>query len=149
MRNRIRLKKGSTSWYDLVGSSWWGTGKYLGWVEGSHVEVRRPSSNLTNRMKWWKLISRNLIQAAETLKWPTKIIYPNVPATQRRAFERAYQDLLYLQAEYVLSPPLSRQRMVGSSTDRTEERDYIQEVMEIGPKAMDCIHYRLLLKGLN
>jgi hypothetical protein len=48
------------------------------------------------------LMGRNLITAAEAMKWPTKITYPSVPANQRRAFERAYQDLLYLQAEYVL-----------------------------------------------
>jgi hypothetical protein len=86
---------------------------------------------------WW-LMSRNLIQAAETLKWPLKIIYPNIPATQRRAFERGYQDLLYLQAEYVLSYlliplyPSSRLRVMGNSTNKIEERDYIQELMEIG-----------------
>jgi hypothetical protein len=54
---------------------------------------------LSPSLKSW-LMGRNLIIAAEAMKWPTKIIYPSVPANQRRAFERAYQDLLYLQAEY-------------------------------------------------
>jgi hypothetical protein len=100
-------------------------------------------------------MDRNLIQAAETLKWPLKIIYPNIPATQRRAFERGYQDLLYLQAEYVLSYlliplyPSSRLRVMGNSTNKIEGRDCIQELMEIGRKEMDCIHCRLLLRGLN
>jgi len=48
-----------------------------------------------------ELTSRNLVHAAEALKWPTKVDYPSIPPVQRRAFERAYQDLLYLQAEYV------------------------------------------------
>jgi hypothetical protein len=75
-----------------------------------------------SRRVHWGLMSRNLMQAAETLKWPLKIIYPNVPAAQRRAFERGYQDLLYLQAEYVLSYllisqyPSSRLRVMGNST---------------------------------
>jgi hypothetical protein len=70
-------------------------------------EVMSKYAHLSiNRMKCRELTSRNLIQAAETLKWPLKIIYPNIPAAQRRAFERGFQDLLYLQAEYVLFPHL-------------------------------------------
>lgn len=42
---------------------------------------------------------RNLLDALEGLRWPVKVDYPNVPVVQRRAFERAYLDLLYLQAE--------------------------------------------------
>jgi len=52
-----------------------------------------------------RLMIRNLINASEALKWPTKIYYPSVPPPQRRAFERAYQDLLYLQAESVYISP--------------------------------------------
>jgi hypothetical protein len=66
-------------------------------------EVMSKYAFLSQIVYEWGLMSRNLIQAAETLKWPLKIIYPNIPAAQRRAFERGYQDLLYLQAEYVLS----------------------------------------------
>jgi len=36
-----------------------------------------------------------------------------------------------------------------SSTEKPEERDYIQELMEIGQRGMDCIHCRLLLRGSN
>lgn len=96
------------------------------------------------------LIFRNLIQAAEALKWPTKIIYPNVPAAQRRAFERGYQDLLYLQAEYVLSSDsIISLRLCCSNADESEGKDSIQQLMEIGRKEMDYIPFRLLLRGLN
>ncbi|OCF54147.1 hypothetical protein L486_08343 [Kwoniella mangroviensis CBS 10435] len=45
------------------------------------------------------LMAENLLKACESLGWPKKIIYENVSAEARRAFETAYQDLLYLQAE--------------------------------------------------
>ncbi|WVQ70105.1 uncharacterized protein L199_008330 [Kwoniella botswanensis] len=45
------------------------------------------------------LMSENLLKACEPLGWPKKVIYENVSAEGRRAFETAYQDLLYLQAE--------------------------------------------------
>ncbi|WWD01416.1 hypothetical protein V866_008360 [Kwoniella sp. B9012] len=45
------------------------------------------------------LMSENLLKACEPLGWPKKVIYENVSAEARRAFERAYQELLYLQAE--------------------------------------------------
>ena len=48
-------------------------------------------------------LSQNLLAACETIKWPLKVDYPSLPASSRRAFERAYQDLLYLQAEYASS----------------------------------------------
>lgn len=46
-----------------------------------------------------KLTSRNLQAACEAIKWPLKVDYPSLPALDRRRFERAYLDLLYLQAE--------------------------------------------------
>jgi hypothetical protein len=49
----------------------------------------------------------------------------------------------------VSSFPRLNTRQVEGSTDKPEGKDYIQELMEIGRKAMDCIHYRLLLRGLN
>jgi hypothetical protein len=78
------------------------------WAGLKEVMSKYAHTFLTNvkESHWW-LMSRNLIQAAETLKWPLKIVYPSVPAAQRRAFERGFQDLLYLQAEYVISPHLS------------------------------------------
>jgi hypothetical protein len=42
---------------------------------------------------------RNLLAAAEKLKWPLRVSYPSASADDRRAFERAFQDLLYLQSE--------------------------------------------------
>jgi hypothetical protein len=45
------------------------------------------------------LTARNLLNSLEPLRWPLKVDYPSVPVEQRRAFERAYRDLLYLQAE--------------------------------------------------
>lgn len=43
--------------------------------------------------------TRNLLMACEAIKWPMKVDYPTLGAQQRRNFERAYMDLLYLQAE--------------------------------------------------
>ncbi|WVQ81558.1 hypothetical protein IAT38_003682 [Cryptococcus sp. DSM 104549] len=45
------------------------------------------------------VMSQNLLRASELIGWPRKVVYENVPADARRTFERAYQDLLYLQAE--------------------------------------------------
>ncbi|WVW83112.1 hypothetical protein I302_105130 [Kwoniella bestiolae CBS 10118] len=45
------------------------------------------------------LMSENLLRACEPLGWPRKVMYENVPSEARRDFERAYQDLLFLQAE--------------------------------------------------
>jgi hypothetical protein len=51
---------------------------------------------------WVKLktaLGAPLLSAADALKWPLRIDYPSAPAPQRRAFERAYAELLHLQAE--------------------------------------------------
>jgi hypothetical protein len=51
---------------------------------------------------WAKLkaaLSAPLAAAAQALKWPLRIDYHAVPAAERRAFERAYTELLHLQAE--------------------------------------------------
>ena len=45
------------------------------------------------------LTPRNLLQACEPLKWPLKTDYGSLSPVQRRSFERAFQDLLYLQLE--------------------------------------------------
>ncbi|WVQ98696.1 hypothetical protein IAU59_005827 [Kwoniella sp. CBS 9459] len=45
------------------------------------------------------LLSESLLKACEALGWPKKVIYEDVPLESRRDFERAYQDLLYLQTE--------------------------------------------------
>jgi len=45
--------------------------------------------------------------------------------------------------------PVLSLRVWCSSTDKLEERDYIQRLMEIGQKEMDCIPFRLLLRVLN
>ncbi|OCF36565.1 hypothetical protein I316_01816 [Kwoniella heveanensis BCC8398] len=45
------------------------------------------------------LLSESLLKACEALGWPKKVIYEDVPLESRRTFERAYQDLLYLQTE--------------------------------------------------
>lgn len=63
------------------------------------------------------------MQAAEALKWPTRIIYPNIPAAQRRAFERSYQDLLFLQAEYVHCPSPSLYPLEKGRIDEVGEKD--------------------------
>lgn len=47
-------------------------------------------------------MSQNLLSACETIKWPLTVDYPSLSASSRRAFERAYQDLLYLQIEYAI-----------------------------------------------
>lgn len=44
---------------------------------------------------------RNLQHASEALGWPLRVIYHTVSPLQRRTFERAFLDLLYLQAEFV------------------------------------------------
>lgn len=63
--------------------------------EGHHVRVSGPAV--------WQLDTAdgrsNLLKSLEPLKWPMKVDYGATPADQRRAFERAYQDLLYLQSE--------------------------------------------------
>ncbi|WWC90049.1 uncharacterized protein L201_004981 [Kwoniella dendrophila CBS 6074] len=46
-----------------------------------------------------EIMSKDLLTACETLGWPKKVIYENVSLEARRTFERAFQDLLYLQAE--------------------------------------------------
>ncbi|WVQ71643.1 hypothetical protein IAR50_001183 [Cryptococcus sp. DSM 104548] len=46
-----------------------------------------------------EVMSQNLIAASVHIGWPKKVIYEDIPTDKRRAFERAYQDLLYLQAE--------------------------------------------------
>lgn len=48
--------------------------------------------------------ARNLLTACEAIKWPLKVDYPALGARERRHFERAFQDLLVLQAEYIHSP---------------------------------------------
>ncbi|XAO24018.1 hypothetical protein I312_102808 [Cryptococcus bacillisporus CA1280] len=45
------------------------------------------------------IMSENLLAASEALGWPRKVAYENVPLEARRSFERAFQDLLYLQLE--------------------------------------------------
>ncbi|AAW41871.2 hypothetical protein CNBB3130 [Cryptococcus deneoformans B-3501A] len=45
------------------------------------------------------IMSENLLIASEALGWPKQVVYENVPLEARRLFERAFQDLLYLQAE--------------------------------------------------
>lgn len=47
---------------------------------------------------------RNLLTACEAIKWPLKVDYPSLGARERRDFERAFQDLLVLQAEYLRIP---------------------------------------------
>lgn len=71
-------------------------------IEGYHVQVSIP--HFKPPYGAWQVSSngRNLLDALEGLRWPVKVDYPNVPTVQRRAFERAYQDLLYLQAESVV-----------------------------------------------
>nr|ODN88505.1 hypothetical protein L204_06360 [Cryptococcus depauperatus CBS 7855] len=46
------------------------------------------------------ILSQKLIDACESIGWPKKVIYEEVPAQRRLAFEQAFQDLLYLQSEY-------------------------------------------------
>ncbi|KAL1405306.1 hypothetical protein Q8F55_008933 [Vanrija albida] len=46
-----------------------------------------------------RALSDTLLAAAEPLGWPRRVDYPAVPADKRRAFERAYTELLHLQAE--------------------------------------------------
>lgn len=46
-------------------------------------------------------MNRNLLAASEALGWPRKVVYEDVPLEARRSFERAFQDLLYLQLECV------------------------------------------------
>ncbi|KAK8869829.1 hypothetical protein IAR55_000397 [Kwoniella newhampshirensis] len=46
-----------------------------------------------------EIMSRNLLKACETIGWPRKVMYETVTVEARRAFERSFQDLLYLQAE--------------------------------------------------
>ncbi|KAL7423932.1 hypothetical protein Q5752_001517 [Cryptotrichosporon argae] len=56
----------------------------------------------TRRATWDALkgvMADNLVKASEALRWPRKVDYPSVPPPQRRAFERAFVDLLYLQNE--------------------------------------------------
>lgn len=46
-----------------------------------------------------RVLSDTLLAAAEPLGWPRRVDYASVPADKRRAFERAYSELLHLQAE--------------------------------------------------
>lgn len=46
-------------------------------------------------------MNRNLLIASEALGWPKQVAYESVPLEARRLFERAFQDLLYLQTECV------------------------------------------------
>ena len=61
----------------------------------------RPAHYLMNLMT--SVVCRNLLKACEPLKWPLRVHYHAVPASERRTFERAFKDLLYLQAESVCS----------------------------------------------
>ncbi|WWC69475.1 uncharacterized protein I206_103416 [Kwoniella pini CBS 10737] len=45
------------------------------------------------------LMSQNLMDACESLGWPKKVLYENISTEDRRTFENAFKDLLYLQAE--------------------------------------------------
>ncbi|OXM81277.1 hypothetical protein C364_01141 [Cryptococcus neoformans Bt63] len=45
------------------------------------------------------IMSENLLIASEALGWPKQVVYESVPLEARRLFERAFQDLLYLQTE--------------------------------------------------
>lgn len=58
------------------------------------VEVRDET---WNGLK--EIMSNNLLKACEPLKWPLKTDYASLSPVQRRNFERAFQDLLYLQLE--------------------------------------------------
>jgi hypothetical protein len=57
---------------------------------------------------------RNLLTACEAIKWPLKVDYPSLGARERRDFERAYQDLLYLQSAYVKCPRLIKEGCADS-----------------------------------
>ncbi|KAK4688656.1 RAD50-interacting protein 1, partial [Tremellales sp. Uapishka_1] len=46
-----------------------------------------------------EMMSKRLLSASDALHWPTKVQYHLVPPAQRRAFERAFEDLLRLQIE--------------------------------------------------
>ncbi|TXT04871.1 hypothetical protein VHUM_03954 [Vanrija humicola] len=46
-----------------------------------------------------RVLSDALLSAAEPLGWPRRVEYAAVPADKRRAFERAYTELLHFQAE--------------------------------------------------
>lgn len=47
---------------------------------------------------------RNLLKAAEKIKWPAKVDYLNNPSSERKDFENTFLNLLKLQELYVLSP---------------------------------------------
>jgi hypothetical protein len=75
------------------------------------VEIREQSWRaLKDIMSQWVLLSmfgwsyidavRRLLKACEPLKWPLKVKYADLPAFERRAFERAYLEILLFQAEY-------------------------------------------------
>ncbi|WWC61139.1 uncharacterized protein I303_103718 [Kwoniella dejecticola CBS 10117] len=55
------------------------------------------------RERTWQALkdpmSENLLKACEPLGWPKKVTYESVSAEDRRRFESAFKDLLYLQAE--------------------------------------------------
>lgn len=68
-------------------------------VEGYHVRVSDSFRLRTLVAK--QVMNRNLLVASEALDWPRKVVYESVPLEARRSFERAFQDLLYLQLECV------------------------------------------------
>lgn len=50
-----------------------------------------------NKLK--AILADTLVKTSEPLKWPLRVEYASVPAPARRAFERAFTEMLYLQAE--------------------------------------------------
>lgn len=44
-------------------------------------------------------LGKTLVDAAAALKWPLRVDYAAATTAQRRAFERAYTEMLYLQSE--------------------------------------------------
>lgn len=55
-----------------------------------------------------RVMGDTLVSASEPLKWPLRVEYASVPAAERREFERAFTELLYLQSEgerLGLAPP--------------------------------------------
>lgn len=60
------------------------------WTSRSLVQVGLSSDSAD---------SRSLLDACEAIKWPSKVHYTSLTTDERRRFERAYSDLLYLQTE--------------------------------------------------
>lgn len=59
--------------------------------------VRAVRSDTWARLK--AALGDKLLAASDALKWPLRVDYPSVPAPERRAFERTYTEMLYLQSE--------------------------------------------------